>query len=113
MDALFGGLLLVLGFTILVPDVYWLWKCFRPDAHWLRKIRNNDYAAIGWSLVALAIGTWLLKVALFVGLNRGIAYSFFSICITLFFWTLFRFRSVKEFLRDKPWNSIEKPWKEK
>lgn len=107
MDAVIGGIILLIGFAILVPDAYWVWKCFRPERHWFKKLRTNDYKAILWSTVALIVGTWFLKVSLFVGLGRGIAYSLLSIGMTLFFWCLYRFRSVKEFIQDKPWNNIE------
>ena len=107
MDAIIGGLIMCIGFAILVPDFYWIWKCFRPERHWFKKLRNNDYKAIMWSCIALVAGMWLFKAALMVGLGRGIAYSLVSIFITLFFWCLYRFRSVREFIQDKPWQTFE------
>lgn len=106
MSAILGGILLLLGFTLMLPDLYWIWKCIRPERHWLRKLRSNNWKGIMWSVASFMMSFWLFKISLLVGLGRGMAYTLLGIGITVIFWSIFKFESVKAFLNDKPWKQM-------
>lgn len=108
MNALLGGILLFVGFMLMVPDLYWIWKSIRPERHWFRKLKQNNWKGLIWSFGSFMMSFWLFKISLYVGLGRGMAYTLLGIGITLLFWFLFKFESVKAFMTDKPWNDMVK-----
>jgi len=97
---------IVIGFMLMIPDAYLLWKAVRPESHYWKKLCNNNWKKWFISFFSLMLSWKLFMISLFVGMGRGISYAVVGVVITLTMWAMTKFEAPKIFFQDKPWKQI-------